>query len=371
MTMKPTINTTMVLALLVGQPLAGQHAELRLLGGTVSDEAGTHQRGLTLAPAVSWAGSGGWLRIAGQATAFEQGGFLVGTRLDADALLVRAGAAEIAVRGSGSAVDASSGYRSLAGELSPRAQLRSATAGLAAGAILSGAVRSLPDGAPALPGLPIGSGPGRSNDPLAAHGAFAEAWLDGLVSLRLRGQAMDGESVAWQEAHVGLSIDLGEVELGTGLGRRFGAAGESWAGAGVAARLSSRTTLLGEVGRYPSDPLTGQAGGRHATVGLRIATGSPQSRAVESPMPPYRTMRLALSAAPGATVEVLGDWNEWQPEPAAEARAGWYVFERRLAPGTYRFVLRVDGELRIPDGYDTAPDAFGGTSAVVRVGDRR
>jgi hypothetical protein len=81
----------------------------------------------------------------------------------------------------------------------------------------------------------------------------------------------------------------------------------------------------------------------------------------------HRTVRVAFSAAAGARVELLADWNEWRPEPLTDRGGGVFAREVRLPPGTYHFVFRVNGELRVPEGYETAPDDFGGKSAVLRV----
>lgn len=77
--------------------------------------------------------------------------------------------------------------------------------------------------------------------------------------------------------------------------------------------------------------------------------------------------RLALRAVAGARVEVLAEWTDWQPYPVPEVRPGEYVLEVVLPPGSHRFLFRVDGELRLPEGFPTESDDFGGEHAVVRV----
>ena len=78
-------------------------------------------------------------------------------------------------------------------------------------------------------------------------------------------------------------------------------------------------------------------------------------------------LRLALRAAPGSKVELLADWTGWEPRSVPETERGIYSLDVRLPAGNHRFLFRVDGEWRVPEGYPTERDEFGGRRAVVRV----
>jgi hypothetical protein len=59
-------------------------------------------------------------------------------------------------------------------------------------------------------------------------------------------------------------------------------------------------------------------------------------------------------------VEVAGDWNGWVAEPLVRSGGRW-VMPAPLAPGVYRFNLRVDGERWIvPEEVPSIDDGFGG-----------
>lgn len=56
------------------------------------------------------------------------------------------------------------------------------------------------------------------------------------------------------------------------------------------------------------------------------------------------SVRIRYRGAPGARVEVRGDFPDWtHPVPLVEERPGEYVAELLLAPGVYRYKLVVDG----------------------------
>jgi 1,4-alpha-glucan branching enzyme len=69
-------------------------------------------------------------------------------------------------------------------------------------------------------------------------------------------------------------------------------------------------------------------------------------------------------------VEIVGEWNDWQPEPMHPRKDGTYSLTKRFRTGqVYRFRYRINGnEWRNDeqaDGY--VPNPFGGEDSVVRV----
>src|SRR5439155_769169 len=100
--------------------------------------------------------------------------------------------------------------------------------------------------------------------------------------------------------------------------------------------LGERTALVVSGGRYPTDPVSGTVAGRYASAGLRLKTAMPRARTMRDPQPRSRspangdggagfTARLEVQPAPdggvrvvvhtsaAATVELAGDFTDWQP----------------------------------------------------------
>src|SRR3989441_11057398 len=128
----------------------------------------------------------------------------------------------------------------------------------------------------------------------------------------------------------------------------------------------SRTALVVSGGRYPTDPVSGTVAGRYASAGLRLKTAMPRAPTMRDPQPRSRspangdggagfTARLEVQPAPdgsvrvvvhtsaAATVELAGDFTDWQP--VALRRAGEDMWEQvlRISSGVHRLNVRIDG----------------------------
>jgi len=335
--------------------VTAQEAELRLLGGEITDASGGVHRALGVEPAAWWSADGVWIYLAGHGSVLENGGHILGVSGRAHGTLARVGPGEVAVRVGGSATRSSGGFRSLAGEVKPRVQVGTAAAGAAVGAGLAGATRTVTEGRPLLPGQRSRS------EETAARTLEGEAWWSGgPLAARFSGREIEGMGLRWREAAVSLTVARDRVEMGVTGGLRNGDLAAGWIGASMDATLRPGLALLVQGGSYPENPLTGEAAGRRLRVGMRLATSrsTPEAR---------RDVRVVLRDRPGAEVELLADWNDWQPEPVAGRGDGVHEVWLQLPPGAYRFIFRVDGEWRVPEGYDTEPDDFGGRSAVIHV----
>jgi hypothetical protein len=355
---RPIVVTTLLMCGAGSSALNAQRVELQVLGGQVSDESGAVGRGLTLAPAVAWAGKGRWLRLEGRGTALEGGGRLMGA--GAGFYLGHLGGPiELGASGSAGLLTAGEGFRSVTGELSPGLRVNAGAASVGAGIAVRAA--SLSSAAPWRRAIPFG---GASASTVAAQSIWAEARTGAdALSIGVIGRVSRADGRSWREANAGASLHLGKVSLSGFVGARLGDAEGRWGGAAASVRVAPGVELLAQLAQHASDPLTGQPGGRTAAVGVSLSRGSLSA----STSTASRTVRLALRAAPGARVELLGDWNDWRPEPVTDQGGGVFAGEVRLPPGVYHFVFRVNGQLRVPEGYETAPDDFGGRSAVVRV----
>lgn len=156
-------------------------------------------------------------------------------------------------------------------------------------------------------------------------------------------------------------------------------------------RLSEGLALVVAGSRYPSDPVRGSVSGSFVTVGVRLAprpsrrpvTLRPAS-ALPAPADGADAVGLAgarmsvelleglavlvVRAAGARTVEVTGDFTDWQPLPLLAAGAGRYELAVRLPSGLHRFNLRLDGGTwGVPQGVSAAPDEFGGSAGVLVV----
>jgi Glycogen recognition site of AMP-activated protein kinase len=172
----------------------------------------------------------------------------------------------------------------------------------------------------------------------------------------------------------------------------------------VALWLTPRYALVGLVGRQLADPALGTATTVYASVGLRIAARHVASRSPgalpRDPLPRRRPEvlhgREGREAARGAgwlvaaaqevelvdardgahlnlrvdgtSVEIAGDFSDWQPVALIRRRDGAWSLPPALPPGVYRFMIRVDGaEWRPAAGLPRLKDDFGGEVGVVTI----
>ena len=155
--------------------------------------------------------------------------------------------------------------------------------------------------------------------------------------------------------------------------------------------LGERVALFVSGGRYPTDPVSGSVAGRYVSAGLRLRTTLPRPGAIRDPQLPSRasasgdggggfTARLEVQPTPdgsarvvvhtlaAATVEVAGDFTDWQP--VALHRTGDDRWESVLPipRGVHRVNVRIDGgRWTAPAGMARAEDEFGGEVGIVAV----
>jgi hypothetical protein len=136
--------------------------------------------------------------------------------------------------------------------------------------------------------------------------------------------------------------------------------------------LAGDVALTMAGGKYPSNRLTGAAGGQFFSAGLSIRIGGARLVSLPSPdgvrAPAPELTRLAIRATDADSVSVAGDWDAWKPAATRRAPNGvWYV-DLPLKAGEYRYAFLVDGrEWRVPEGAVAVDDGFGGKAAYVTV----
>jgi len=140
--------------------------------------------------------------------------------------------------------------------------------------------------------------------------------------------------------------------------------------------VTSWVAIILSGGRYPTDPTRGTVAGRYASLALRLSAQPRRSRDVlprsmshsssSSDDPPTASAELrrgggfVIHAAGARTVEIEGDFTDWEPvRLAADDESAW-TLTIALAPGTYRFAIRIDGhDWMVPAGVTRVRDEFG------------
>jgi hypothetical protein len=141
-------------------------------------------------------------------------------------------------------------------------------------------------------------------------------------------------------------------------------------------------------GRYPIDPSQLAPGGHYSAISLRLATRPPAlrdalARSVRIPTASIvrpvvagfdakrgrdGTVRIRVHAPAAASVELVGDFTDWDPLVLRRTRGDLWEVSIPLASGTHRFNIRVDGgEWGVPPGIGTVPDEFGGVVGLLLI----
>lgn len=354
-------------------PLAAQGAEVTVGAARVADASGAARSGLRIAPSLSGSGPRGAWRASASLFVPQGGSAWVTAGAGANVALGAFGPLAATVDGSAALETTGEGGRGSTIRVAPAIGIAGNGWGAAAGPVLVASYRVGPTGRDPWARLPIGASGGAAaavQRSILAYRAAAWAGTAGSAGTATWSAAEVG-GARWREATLHLRHRAGAVELAAAGGVRQGALDDRWISGSVSVRLREPFALTAELGGHPSDPAAEHPGGRFAALSLsyaprRAPTGPGAGAPPAGPRSP-RVVRVSIAAPDGADVSIAGEWNEWRPERLARGPDGRYAAELNLAPGTYRFVVRVDGEARVPDGYPSEPDAYGGRSALLRV----
>lgn len=369
-------GTVLALAACAASPAAAQEARLGMSAGWTLDPAGTPRRSISLTPSLGLGGAGWSASLLGQGSVLEGGTMLGAVAADARGVLLSAGPLALAAEGGVSGLAAGGGIRLGQGWASPRLRVSGAGWGVEAGPYAAAAASWRESSVPTSRLFGAMRGPDRTTgdwDHRTAAGPAASAWVGGEgIGLRADWRAPRSGDASWQDWSVGANARVGTVSLSLAVGERIGDDTERWAGAALEVPLSHSLSLGASAGRALSDPLTGMPGGTYGSVGLTLRSGgAPTTPAPVRPAPVVtQGTPLIIRERPGARVEVLGEWNDWQPQRLREIRPGEYELQASLDPGLHRFLLRVNGEWQVPEGFATEPDEYGGRRALLRVAER-
>ncbi|MDE3173548.1 MAG: hypothetical protein KGN74_10795 [Gemmatimonadota bacterium] len=376
--------TTLALALGVLAPISTARAQttgqLSVGGGSATDERGVRSNAMTVAPSITFAGgSDAHLSLAGTGTFFQQGAWSLGGALAAESRARVGGGFAVALSTTASASRTSYDAAFAEGELTPVAEWSWS------GLTLFGGASAAAGYAAVSTARQVGLFPGTTTLVSATRTltapVYGARWRlvgdDPSVAgeLSFRDEPMSVGGVRVTDRTLRGAMAAGAVTVAASLGRReapdervtFGSASFDVA-------VAPAVSLEVGAGRYPSDRLTGAAGGNYVAAGLTLRVGGaspphlPEARG--APAPPVGTTRLSIRAPDAGRVEIAGDWNGWQLVPASRAGNGVWYADLPLPPGQYRYAFRIDGHAwRVPEGAVTARDGFGGESAYVTVQD--
>jgi len=203
------------------------------------------------------------------------------------------------------------------------------------------------------------------------------------------------DTIRYTDTQLSFSLANDGLELTALLGARFGdrvtnlgTSARSWGSLSALDWVTPRFALVASAGSYPIDPTQGFPGGRYVSASLRLATGRnqkgrspPQSQpspetaragaiisgfVAERASPTVVTLRVN---SPGAlTVEISGDFTNWDPVQLEPSADGWWSKSFPIAPGKYQMNVRLDGgNWLVPAGLLTVLDEFGGTVGLLVV----
>jgi hypothetical protein len=231
------------------------------------------------------------------------------------------------------------------------------------------------------------------------------AWLrqSGVTLAATAAPTWLGDSLRFLDADLTLRIVQGPVELSAFGGTRHwsqpvGASGSTWGGGSATLWLSPHVAFVATGGSYPADYAQGLPAGTYVSFGLRLASRRSgrdvprpvAARVPEAPSVPssvidrrlltpvvatfdvhasgagQRTFRVR---APGArTVELIGDFTQWQAIELRQLSDGSWTVALPLGPGVYRMNVRVDdGAWGVPPGVPALTDDLGGVVGVLNI----
>ena len=252
-------------------------------------------------------------------------------------------------------------------------------------------------------GLWIGGGVGGTWDGAtwqSLRQAEAAAWtrVDALTAFASVTPIAVGDSIRYADTQLSGGLNLPHVEVNVTGGFRsgsrvpvIGGSAKSWGSATITGWIASKIALVASAGTYPVDLTQGYPGGRFASFSIRLGTRhfAPQSTSVPSEndfslhsgtlevfgMSGFETRtsgpgvrELRVLAPRAQTVEITGDFADWQPVQLSNMGGGWWSVSVPIAKGIHEMNVRVDsGAWAVPPGIPTKSDEFGGTVGVLIV----
>lgn len=178
--------------------------------------------------------------------------------------------------------------------------------------------------------------------------------------------------VAWSGERLALhALAGGRPSIGPG--QRAAA----WTELGGAVRVRPSLWVTGSVGVTPSRPDLGITHRRFARLGLQLSPTVLRRPSREAqPRPTALACSLesigdgnylfSVRVPQARIVEISGDVTGWKPVVLAQVAPNRWEVPLRIAPGTYRVSIRVDGsQWTAPPGTPSVDDDFGGSAGLL------
>lgn len=200
-----------------------------------------------------------------------------------------------------------------------------------------------------------------------------------------------GSDVTYTDAELRASLQSRRADGWASLGFRSGdrvtissADQRAWVGGGAAFWVLPSAALTISAGSYAPDYAQRFPGGTFVSVGVRVGRWirmpsvedlvGPQMQPAAAGITAFDTRHeggrvvLRLRAAGAQSVEVSGDFTQWEPVAMTRRADDWWSLSLALAAGPYEFNVRMNGEpWTVPPRTTTVRDEFGGVSAVLVV----
>ncbi len=372
---------------LTAHPAAAQATgRIQVGAGSATDERGVRSNALTLAPSVVFGeGQQATATLTGSATMFQNNAWSLGGALAANSRAPIAGGFGTALSADGGGSRTSYGATFATAEATPTLEWTWNALTLVAGGQAAAGYTAVSSSAPAGP-VPVPVPP-TSTTTLVSETRWLYAPVYG-ARLRLLGDDPNvgaefavrlepmriGDTLVTDRT-VNAAVVVGPMTLAASAGERTAVNERTTFGSGtMLLDVTHGVTVDVAGGRYPSNRLTGAAGGNFVTVGLSLRVGGRSIGALPAPRGVVPAAagwtRLTIDAPNAQVVEVAGDWNDWTPVPAERADNGVWYADLRIPPGQYRYAFRIDGHAwRVPKGAVEVDDGFGGEAAYVTVRD--
>jgi hypothetical protein len=332
----------------------------------------------SLTPALTWAGTGAAVTARGTYLRFESGrrslqGLVAASLFTPPSLLPHRWRGELSLSGGGSSYADFASFWHATGE----ARLHFVAGGRGGWIGVTGGRTS------------YGSAP----RPVAVAGVGVWARRAQVTVAASATRSFVGDT-AYSDLGSTIHASRGRFELDASLAARVSSRGAGHGVHGEASTtftLGERTALFVSGGRYPTDPVSGSVAGRYASAGLRLRTALPQPRALRDPRLPSRSpaagdggaglttrlevepnpdgsARVVVHAPAATTVEVAGDFTDWQPVTLRRTGEDKWESVLHIPSGVHRVNVRIDGgRWTAPAGMARAEDEFGGEVGILAV----
>ena len=184
---------------------------------------------------------------------------------------------------------------------------------------------------------------GAPGDSARQGNTFEGTAQDGLLGFG----GLQPQQLRYLDAELSVGLELGRVRLDATVGARQGnefVDSDGWAHLQASVPINARLTAMASGGWVAGRPEQGIRTREYYMFGVRLK---------------LRTIQMRV---PGATtVEIMGDFNSWRPQPMNPVGGDVFEFREQLTPGVYRVNIRVDGgPWIVPPGLTGISDEFDG-----------